>query len=266
MKIDFKKFKSNTLGGLLLNLLVAGGILVVISILYFYAYLPAITNHNDSITVPNIEGMQISELEDMLVKRNLRFEVNDSSYSADYPPLTVLKQFPAAGSKVKEDRNISISVNRIKPPTVPVPNLLDGSVVNADAVLRSNELKRGRIELVSGPFNIVKEMKFKGAKIEPLTRVPKGSVIDLVVMDGGGGAFPTPDVIGLNLEDAKVPILGSYLSIEVILVGDTLGTNAVIIKQKPLPEENIKAGDVVELWIAKPGTEAPSDDEEEEEE
>src|SRR6188768_1514474 len=115
MKIAFKKFKSNTLGGLLLNLLAAVGILIVIAILYFYAYLPAITNHNDTITVPNIEGMQISELEDMLVRRNLRFEVNDSSYSADYPPLTVLKQYPAAGSKVKEGRNIFISVNRVKP-------------------------------------------------------------------------------------------------------------------------------------------------------
>lgn len=262
MKIDFRKFKSNTLGGLLLNLLAAGGILIIIAILYFYAYLPAITNHNDTITVPNIEGMQISELEDMLVKRNLRFEVNDSSYSADYPPLTVLKQHPQAGSKVKEGRNISISVNRIKPPTVPVPDIVDGSVVNAEAVLRSNELKRGRIELVSGPFNVVKEMKLRGVKIEKGTRVPKGSVIDLVVSDGGSSTVSAPNVMGFSLEDAKIPIFGSNLNIgKIIIVGDTLHGNPQVIKQKPEPEENMKVGDVVDLWIGKPGTEPPSDEE-----
>jgi len=264
MKLDLKKYKPNTLGGLLLNTLITVTIVIVLAILYFYAYLPSITNHGETITVPNIEGMKISELEDFLVKRNLRFEVNDSSYAADQPPLAVLKQFPPAGSKVKEGRNIFISVNRINPPTVPVPNLLDGSVVNADAVLRSNELKRGRIQLVSGPFNVVKEMKLGGIKIDPGTRVPKGSVIDLVVMDGGSKNVPTPNVVGLNLEDAKVLIFGSNLSINITLVGDTLGTNPVIIKQKSEAGEIITVGDVVDVWIAKPGTEPPTDEEIEE--
>src|SRR5882672_2185392 len=145
MKFDILKFKRDTLGGMLIHLLLAFAALVLIAILYFYAYLPSSTNHGMSITVPDVEGMQISQLEDFLVKRNLRYEVNDSSYSSEYPPLTVLRQYPPAGAKVKEDRKILISVNRIDPPTVPVPDLVDGSVVNADAVLRSNELKRGRI-------------------------------------------------------------------------------------------------------------------------
>src|SRR5690606_2536033 len=130
-------------------------------------------------------------------------EINDSAYSEDHPPLTVLKQYPHAGAKVKEGRNISISINRLTPPTVPVPNLVDGSVVNADAVLKSNELRRGKIELVSGPFNVVKEMKYQGQVIEASERVPKGSVIDLVVMDGGSKNFEAPDFTGKELEDAK---------------------------------------------------------------
>jgi beta-lactam-binding protein with PASTA domain len=36
----------------------------------------------------------------------------------------------------------------------------------------------------------------------------------------------------------------------------------VVLKQKPAPNENIKVGDVVDLWIGKPGT-LVSDDEEE---
>jgi len=263
MKFDLRKFKKDTLGALLFHCLLAGGMLLVLCLLYFFAYLPSTTNHGETITVPSIEGMQISQLEDFLIKRNLRYEVNDSSYSSEYPALTVLKQYPQAGSKVKEGRKIFISINRISPPTVPIPALVDGSVVNADAVLRSNELKRGRIELVAGPFNVVKEMKYQGKKIEAGQLVPKGSVIDLVVMDGGSSSFDAPDYTGLNLEDAKVIIFGSNLNIgSITLVGDTTGGEAIVLKQKPEPYENIKVGDVVDLWIGRPGTPVSEEDEE----
>jgi len=263
MKFDIRKFKTDTLGGLLLHIMIAGGLVMVLFILYFFAYLPSTTNHGETITVPSIEGMQIARLEDFLIKRNLRYEVNDSAYSAEYPPLTVLRQYPQAGSKVKEGRKIFISVNRLTPPTVPVPALVDGSVVNADAVLRSNELKRGNIELVAGPFNIVKEMKYKGNKIEAGDPVPKGAVIDLVVMDGGSGKdFQAPDMINESLEDAKFVIFGQNLSLgDVHVVGDTTG-GGVVIKQKPAANENIKVGDVVELWIGPPGSVAPEDEDE----
>jgi eukaryotic-like serine/threonine-protein kinase len=262
MKFSILKYKRNTLGGVLIHLLLAATLLVGLCVLYFFTYLPKTTNHGQTITVPNIEGMQLSQLEDFLVKRNLRYEINDSSYSEDYPPLTVLKQYPHAGAKVKEGRNIFISINRVEPPTVPVPNLLDGSVVNAEAVLKSNELKRGKIELVPGPFNVVKEMKYQGHVIAPTERVPKGSTIDLVVMDGGSKDFQAADYTGLSLEDAKVIIFGSNLNLgNVTIVGDTTG-GAVVIRQKPEANENIKVGDVVDLWIGKSDATVPDDEEE----
>jgi beta-lactam-binding protein with PASTA domain len=265
MWLEFKKYNNSTLGGVLINLAMAVGIIILLAVVYFYAYLPSITNHNESITVPNIEGMTIEKLEDFLGKRNLRWEVNDSSYSPDAQPLTVLKQFPHLGSKVKENRKIYISINRINPPTVPLPRLIEVSLTNADAILRSNDLKRGRVELVSGPWlNYVKEAKFEGAKIETGTRIPKGSVIDLVVMDGGNTKLSTPNVINYSLEDAKLLIFGSNLNIgEIKPLGDTTGMHPVIIKQKPSPGEVIKVGDIIDIWIAKPGTEPPDDDDEE---
>lgn len=264
MRFNFKLFNTNTLGGMLLHFLMAAGIIILLGVLYFYAYLPNTTNHGETITVPNVEGLAINELERFLVNRNLRYEISDSSYSAEYPPLTVLKQFPHAGSKVKEGRKIFISINRADPPTVPIPNLIDGSVVNADAVLRSNELKRGRIELVSGPFNIVKEMKYKGSELKAGDRVPKGAIIDLVVMDGGtGGKLEIPSFIDLPYDETEFMISGWNLNVgEIILVGDTTG--GVVLKQNPEPGENIKVGDAVDLWIGKPGTPIPDEDEESE--
>lgn len=256
MDFIFKKYKLNTLGAILLSIGLAIGFVLLLVVLYFFTYLPSVTNHGESITVPDIEGRTMKELDEVLLAKDLRYEVNDSSYSADQPPLTVLKQYPHAGAKVKEGRKIFISINRIDPPTVPVPNLVDGSIVNAEAVLRSNELKRGTIEVVSGPFNVVKEMKMRGAKIVAGVRVPKGSVIDLVVMDGGNGSgFPIDDMVGQEFADVKVYLLGTSLNLgEVTLVGDTTGITPVVLKQIPEGGETIKVGDVVDLWIGKVGT------------
>lgn len=264
MKFSFRNlgltFKADTLGGLLLHITLATTLLIVLCILYFYAYLPHATNHGESITVPSIEGLPITKVEPFLESHDLRYEVNDSSYSADYPPLTVLKQYPAAGSKVKENRKIFVSVNRKNPPTVKMPDLIDGSLTNAEAVLRGSELKRGKIKLVPGPFlNVVKEMQVEGNKVVPGVLVPKGTMVDLVVMDGGSTKLPAPNVLGFTYEDAKLNILGSNLNIgDINLVGDTTG--GVILKQMPTPGEVIMVGDVVNIWIGKEGTEVPEDE------
>jgi eukaryotic-like serine/threonine-protein kinase len=260
MAFQFKKIRNNTLAGVLLHLLLAGTAFVLVAVFYFYVYLPSSTNHGETITVPNVEGMTIEEVQETLEKRQLRFEVSDSTYSEKFGPQTAIKQYPHAGAKVKEGRKIFISINRSSPPTVPVPNLIDGSVVNAEAVLRSNQLKRGKIELVPGPFNVVKEMKYKGRIIQAATRVPKGSVIDLVVMEGNNDPYPTPDLLNLPFDEAKVLIFGSNLTMNVNLVGDTLQNKPVVLKQKPAAGENITAGDAVEIWIGPAGSSVPDEE------
>jgi beta-lactam-binding protein with PASTA domain len=265
MKLDFsKKYNSNTLGGLLIHFTVAFGIIILLCLLYFYAYLPQSTNHGETITVPNVEGMPYAKVTAFLEQHDLRYEISDSSYSSEYPPLTVLKQVPVSGSKVKENRKIYLSINRLTPPTVPMPDLIDGSLINADAVLKGSELKRGKIHLVKGPFlNVVKEMKIGSRTIAPNTRIPKGTIIDLVVMDGGSNTVTTPDVIGMSLEDAKIPLLGSNLSIgKITLLSDTVGIHAVIVKQNPAPQENIRVGEIVDLWIGESGSAIPEDEDE----
>lgn len=266
MKLEFKKYKRDTLGGLLIHLFLAFSILLIIGLFYFYAYLPNSTNHGESITVPNIEGLPIQKVESFLAKHDLRFEVNDSSYSSQYPPLTVLKQFPAPGSKVKENRKVYVSINRLNPPTVHVPDLINGSLINAEAVLKGSELKRGKIHLIRGPFlNLVQEMRIGGSKVAPGVRVPKGTVIDLVVMDGGSMYLPTPNVLDFSYEDANFSIKGSNLNVgDVNLIGDTTGVNAVVLKQKPAPNENIKVGEVVDLWIGEPNAIVPEDEQDQE--
>jgi beta-lactam-binding protein with PASTA domain len=260
----FKRYDTSTLGGLLIHILIATFILLTLAVLYFFAYLPNITNHGETITVPSIEGQTIEEAAETLAKHDLRSEVSDSSYSSEVPALTVLKQYPHANAKVKEGRKIYLTVNRVNPPSVPLPALIDNSLVNAEALLRANELKRGRITYVHGPFmQLVKEMRYKGQVIQPKTLVPKGAVIDLVIEDGGSPTVPPFDLTDMTLEDAKVIINGYNLNLgRVVPVGDTTGGTAVVIKQHPKAGEPMMVGDIVDIWLGQPGTEPPSDENE----
>jgi beta-lactam-binding protein with PASTA domain len=260
MKLRFGKFNQDNLGGVLIHFGLALAIIFVLLVIYFFVYLPSTTNHGETITVPDIEGRQLSELDEILLSKDLRYEVDDSSYNADYKPLTVLKQYPHAGAKVKEGRKIYISINSVTPPTVPVPNLIDKTPPGADMLLKSNELRRGKITIVHGGFaNVISEMKYRGNTIEAGTRIPKGAVIDLVVGDGGSNNLP--DFTDMPYDEAEFTILGSNLIIgDVELIGpDTTGVGAVVLKQTPAPGTKFKIGDVVELVIGVKGTEVPEE-------
>ena len=194
----------------------------------------------------------MDELENFLVKRSLRYEVNDSSYTEKYPPLTILKQYPKPGSRVKENRKIFVSVNRINPPSVPVPELVDRSLRNAEAVLVSNELKRGKIIFKPSQFlNLVLEMQANGKVLNAGDRIDKGSTIDLIVGNGCSNCnFDAPDLVGNEFEIAKLIIIGSNLELGLITIeGDTTEQENVILRQEPEPGNTVKNGSIINLWI-----------------
>lgn len=251
-------FRQGTLLSVLLNVAAALLILLLVGTIYFYLYLPGATNHGETITVPDLAGMKAGELEEYLHELDLRLEVNDSSYSEESEPLTVLRQFPRAGTRVKENRKIFVTLNRVTPPTVPLPNLVDGSRMNAELVLRSNELRTGRVILEPSPLlNLVREMRYRGKPIEAGTRIPKGSYIDLVVGDGNGPAdFTIGTLVGDSYERALFKLSGWSLHLGQVHIPndvDTTGQDNFVFKQYPMPGDSVRVGDPVELWLAPKG-------------
>lgn len=255
------------------HLAIMVGIGIALILFFFYVYLPTATNHGESITVPNIEGLNLDDLDDFIVKRDLRYEVlADSGFSTKYPPNTVLKQFPLPNSKVKENRKVYITLNSSEPPSVRMPNLVDGSVKNAQLVLRSKDLFLGSIRYIPDlAANAVIEQKLNGKKIAMDEMVPKGSKIDLVVGDGlGRQNFEAPDLIGLNYEDAKFAVIASGLKmgnirfekegfgsdLEITNEGDSIYHRiqyppGAIFRQRPRAEDKIRIGQSVDLWVVE---------------
>ena len=257
-----KLFKGDSVGTLLASIGIPAGIVLVIAIIFFFIYLPNATNHSESVTVPDLTGIKVEELEKFLNDHDLRYAVNDSSYSEEHPPLAVLRQFPKAGSKVKLNRVIYVSLNRVTPPTMPVPDLVDRSLINAEVVLKSNELKRGRIIYEASQFqNLVLEMRMNGQPILAGTRIAKGSTIDLVVGDGNGPAdFTIGNLIGDSYERALFKLRGWNLHLGNVQIPegvDTTGIEPIVFKQFPLAGDSVRVGDPVDIWIAPKGYKEP---------
>ncbi|HTH56486.1 MAG TPA: PASTA domain-containing protein [Cyclobacteriaceae bacterium] len=256
MVID-KYFKGDSIRDLLKHAGILLGILAFFCIIYFYVYLPSTTNHGEMVEVPDLKGIKIDELGKFLKDHKLRFELNDSSYSDSLPPLTVTRQFPAVGAKVKENRIIFVSLNRVAPPTLPMPDLT-GSYDNAKAVLKSSELKLGRVWYQASPFkNWVTEFRYKGKPVEPGTRLTKGSVIDLIIGDGNGPAdFVIGNLVGDSYEIAMEKLAGWNLhlgKVELAEGADTTGVKPFVFKQEPQVGDSVRVGDPVNIWLAEKG-------------
>ena len=131
------------------NLMIMIGGISSIVFFIFYIYFPFKTNHGDTITVPNLIGMELNEIDEFLSDRDLRYEIlDDSSYSSEYPPYTILQQNPSENEKVKENRKIYLTLNSSIPPKIKMPKIINGSVKNAQLILRSYDLKLGDITYV----------------------------------------------------------------------------------------------------------------------
>lgn len=265
MAVKRKAFlEGETIGDFLRAIATAAGILSVIAVIYFYLYLPNSTNHGEEIPVPSFLGLASEQLDSIAEASGFRYEISDSSYTDDYGPLEITRQIPKPGSMVKPGRKIFITVNRSEPPTVPIPEVEDLSLINAQAILISNGLKPGKIIYEPGPFaDLVMSVALGGRKMRSGIRVAKGTFIDLVVGDGAGPKdFVISNLVGASLKNAMLLISNWNLHLGDILIGpgaDTTGVESFVYRQQPLPGDSVRIGEPVHLWIAPKGYEPLAD-------
>jgi len=229
------------------------GIGATLLLFFFYVYLPTTTNHNETITVPDLVGKSFEDIDEFLTNRNLKYVVStDSGYSEKSDPEVILSQNPKGGSKVKEERKIYLTLNANVPPKVSMPNLINTDAVNAQDILESNGLKMGQITYVPDRrINAVIAQKLDGEDIATGTTVFKGSTIDLIIGNGEGiKTFPTPDFLGKSYDEVKFQVEASGLKLDEVnfILNDTVPPNRVY-KQLPPVGAMLRTGDLIEVWI-----------------
>lgn len=227
----------------------------LLSFIFLKVYLPSYTNHGQTVTVPNLEGFGVEELDKFLSERDLNYEVNiDSGFNAEAKPFTVLKQNPNHGSKVKKGRKIYVTLNARNAPLIKMPNLVNTLLKNAQEILGNIGLVRGEIIYVPDiGINVVLEQKYRGRNIPEGFEIPKGSQVDLVVGDGlGNQVLEVPGLTGLDEIDAEFLIIGSGLRMGNINYVETDSVaSGIILRQMPPAGASVKTGEQIHIWISE---------------
>jgi len=236
-----------------LNLLVAI-VLIGAGSFALYNYLNEYTHHGESITVPDLRGLTKEKLERFIENKHLQYKVVDSLFEVGKTPGTVIEQDPAPDSKVKENRTIYLTINASMPPMVKMPNLIDVSLRQAEAILQTYGLKVGQtIYKPDLAKNAVLDQLYQSEKIEPGKEIYKGSVIDLVLGDGIGNAEVTvPNLVGLTKSEALFVLKGSALNIGTLNFdpGVKNEETAKVYKQSPEAGSGmIKQGEAIDLYL-----------------
>ncbi|MEM1135792.1 MAG: PASTA domain-containing protein [Bacteroidota bacterium] len=264
VKQIFKKILSviwvNKLPALFINLFFILSVFAGVLYYFFYVYLPSTTNHGETITVPNLTGEKIDKIPELLENMEFRFEVIDSAYDPEQEPLVVISQNPEKNDQVKLNRKIYLTVNKIEPPMVNFPDIIDGSLESAERILKSVGLTKGKVKFVPDEIsNTVLGIYIDGKEItkEEITegiQISKGTTVNLEVGSGlKANQRSIPEVVGLPVDEAEIYLSGYGLATGHIEFVDTLGVEiGTVIKQHPSPQRGkvIAVGSIIDLWVA----------------
>jgi beta-lactam-binding protein with PASTA domain len=252
--ISLLKRLHNSPLGVIFHLLLMAALGLLFLWAFLDLYLPYITQHNQTITVPDLKGMTLQEAEETLKDMGLRFEVYDSSsnnFDKNKKPLEVLLQDPLADDKVKNNRIIYLTINPTMPPMVRIPeSLLENSVKNAQVRFRALGLNM-KIRYIDGDYpNTVEKIFYqqKELKREILAKgfeIPKGSEVLLWVSNGITGEdnfIDSPNLYGMPLDEAEWVLTGVGLVIGKISEADSEQPAGVVIMQSSSSPEDEKDG------------------------
>ncbi|TFH24386.1 MAG: PASTA domain-containing protein [Bacteroidia bacterium] len=243
--------------------------IAIILLLGTLLWLKIYTHHGKTITVPDLTGLTVEEVEDVSSSRHLRFEVIDSVFSNEMPRGTVIKHNPSGNSRVKKNRKIFLTMNAVNQEMIAMPQLVGLSFRQAKLAMQNAGLIQGTIEYRPDyAKNNVLQQKHNDSVIKEGTEITKGSVIDLVLGMGlSSSTTRIPNLVGTELEEAREIIARYYLNLGAVTYDesfqdaeDSLG--AFIWRQYPEFDEfrRLNMGMEMDIWLSLDSTLLPRPD------
>lgn len=224
-------------------------ILAILLLLRFY------TRHDDLIELPDFNGMNINQVDSILKENSLRYVIIDSVFNTRLNSNSIVSQDPLAGSFVKENRRIYLTIVAKSKKQVLMPNLVDLSLRRAISKLKSLDLSVGNLSFVPDMAkNIVLKQFIDDKEIEYGTQIFVGTKVDLVLGDGLSDVMvKLPNLDGLTKEDAEILLQMNSINLGLVLYDSSVNdsTSAVVYRQRPSKEENemINLGRNVDIFL-----------------
>ncbi|MDR3060981.1 MAG: PASTA domain-containing protein [Dysgonamonadaceae bacterium] len=166
------------------NILVAMGILFALVIITLWI-ISIYTQHGRAVVVPDAKGLQVEEAAPFFEKNTLRYEVIDSSFIRNAAPGSIVEMMPQAGTKVKENRIIYLTINAFSTQMFTIPEVKDLSQRQAIAMLSAIGFEHLNVEMVDGIYrDLVVGLKANGKVVNAGDKLPIKSRLVLLVSSG----------------------------------------------------------------------------------
>lgn len=223
------------------NLLIAVISSLALLLIIFYS-LNFYTRHGEGLPVPKLKGLSVENAIDLLESKGFRYQI-DSVYLMDKEPGMVVEQDPDPNTNVKINRTIYLTIITRLAPNIKFPDINGKTFLEARSILNNYGLKLGDTTYTSDVArDVVLSISFKGNTITADQQIPKGSKVNLVLGDGmGASEVDIPNLLGLNLNEARLSLLGASLHLGNVgyegIIIDTVG--ARIIKQDPALSDSL---------------------------
>lgn len=182
MKKEQKKIK-----GWVVVLINLAAMILTASLLVFavFKWMHSYTRHGQYIAVPDLSGMVLEDAAQALKDAGLQSEASEFRYEPDKMENEVVEQRPKAGSLVKGDHIIYLTLNTGKIPMKSVPDVADNSSLRAAvSKLKAAGFKLTEPEYKAGDQDWVYELKMGERILATGEEVPEGSTLTLVVGNG----------------------------------------------------------------------------------
>ncbi|MBP1765481.1 MAG: prkC [Firmicutes bacterium] len=207
---------------------------------------------SNEVVVPDVVGKQVDDAKTMLVSQNLRVSIA-STYHDKVPAGRVISQTPEAGSQVKEQRTITLTVSKgIE--AINVPDLKGMSRRDAELQLKNSGLLLGTVSeqfIADIPAGMV-----GGQTPKPGSQVNKGSVVDIVLSKGTGPRkIAMPDLRGVSQTALAGQLDNLKLKIGTITEAPSdRYSPGTVSAQNPAPGTEVQEGSAVDFTVAKGST------------
>lgn len=242
-------------------------VLVVVMIAGAILFLNLVTQHNRELVVPDFSNMTVPEAQAAASQAGMRVEVTDSVFVKRMKKGAVRDQNPSPGSKVKQGRRITLTINALNAKKVTMPNLVGLSLRQALAELQSRGLTPGKLIYVEdlATNNVLRQLR-GNREIQPGESIESETVINLVLglePDADNGTF-VPDLIGKRYLNAVDLVRKQSLNIKTLRFDDSVkdyddSLNAVVYRQTPeVSEIPVTIGDEVSLYFTVDPDKVPS--------
>lgn len=236
----------------LLNLVVAIGVFVGLVWLTF-RWLEYHTNHGQEIPVPNVINKSVYDAVKILEDTGLEYEVDSAEYNPKYKPFQVLKMHPISSSRVKPGSLVRIVVNPRTWAPITVPDVINKYSGLAFQRLDQVGLKIGdTIYEPSIQKDALLRVLYKGNAVNPGSRLPRFSVIDVVLGSGPMRNISIPSVVGLSVKEARAVIAKSMFEVGLVEHEDgSKDESDIIYYQDPASGDVRDQGMQIDLWASK---------------